>query len=147
MTGSESAPVTSTSPLLEVAAAIEPDPHGWIDAMNGSDALVSNDVKSVFSTGTEGTPCARRRCRRKKRAGAVCALPQDVVDGTATTGVSAVNETTSLLVKMADLDSEELDRSLPSLIAEQTEDFAMMAASTNRPSTEETLPQSAAVKS
>ena len=64
-----------------------------------------------------------------------------------------MDEATSLLMAMADLDSEELDWSLPSQIAEQTEDLelkhirAILAASTNRPSTEDTLPQSAKVKS
>ena len=119
--------------------------------MEGSDALVSDDVKSVSITGTERTPCAKRRCRRK-RARAVNAL-QDAADGTATTAESAVGGATSLVVEMADLDSEELDWSLPSLIAEQKEDFKMkhicdmIAASTNRPSTEVIPLQSATVKS
>ena len=119
--------------------------------MEGSVALMSDDVKSVSITGTERTPCAKRRCRRK-RARAVNAS-QDGADGTATTAEFAVDGATSLLVEMADLDSEELDWSLPSLIAEQTEDLelkhicAMMAVPTNRPSTEETLPPSAIVKS
>ena len=57
------------------------------------------------------------------------------------------------LVELAYLDTEELEGSLPSLLAEQTEDLelkyicARRAMSTNRPSMEETLPQSAAVKS
>ena len=143
--------VTSTSPVLEVAATIKQDPNGWTNAMNGSDALVRDEVKSVSITGTELTPCVKRRCYWKKRAGAVNA-PQDAIDGTAMTEKSAVDGKTSLLVEMADLDSEELDWSLPSLVAEQLEDLklkhicAMIAASTKRPSTEETLLQSAAVK-
>ena len=118
--------------------------------MEGSDALVSDDVKSVSTTGTERTPCTKRRCHWK-RARAVNAS-QDATDGTATTAESALDGATSLLVEMADLDSEELDWSLPSLITEQKEDLtlkhicAMMAASTNRLSLEETLPQSAAIK-
>ena len=92
------------------------------------------------------------RCRRKQ-ARVVNASPKDDADGTATTAESAVDEATSILVEMADRDTEELDWSLPSLIVEQTEDLelnhicAMMAASTNRPSTEETLSHSATVKS
>ena len=94
--GVESAPVASTLPLLEVAAAIEPVPNGWTDAMEGSDALVSEDVKSVSITGTDRTPFAKRRGRRK-RARAVNAS-QDAADGTATTAESAVDGATSLLV-------------------------------------------------
>ena len=81
------------------------------------------------------------------------ASPTDVAEGTATTAESAVDGATSLLVEIADLDSKELDWSLPSLIAEQKEYLnlkhicAMMAASTNRLSTQETLSQSATVKS
>ena len=101
--------------------------------MEGSDTLVIDDVKFVSITGTERTPCAKRRFRRK-RARAVNASPKDAADGTATTAESAVNGATSLLIEMADLDSKELDWSLPSLITEQKEDLnlknicAMMAA-------------------
>ena len=96
--GVESAPVASTFPLPEVAAAIEPDPNGWTDAMKGSDALVSDDVKSVSITETERTPCVKRHCHRK-RARAVNAS-KDAEDGTATTAESAVDGATSLLVEM-----------------------------------------------
>ena len=120
--------------------------------MEGSDALVSDDVKYVFITGTERTPCAKRRCRRKQ-ARVVNASLKDTADGTATTAESAVDGATSILVEIADLDSKELDWSLLSLIAEQKLDLelkhicAVTAATTNRPSTKETLPQSATVKS
>ena len=87
----ESAPVASTSPLLEIAAAIEPDPNGWTDAMEESDALVSDDVKYVSITGTERTPCAKRLCRRKQ-ARVVNASLKDIADGTATTAESAWTE-------------------------------------------------------
>ena len=105
--GVESAPVTSTSVLLEIAAAIKPDTSGWTDAMEGSDALVSDDVKPVFIAATERTPCAKRRCCRKK-ARAVNVSPKDAADKTATTAESAVDGSTRFLVEMADLASEEL---------------------------------------
>ena len=89
--------------------------------MKGSDALVTDDVTSVSITETERTPCAKRRFHRKKRGRAVNASQKDAVDGTATTGESAVGGATSLVVAIADLDSEELDWSLPSLVVEQTE--------------------------
>ena len=76
--------------------------------MEGSDVLVSDDVESVSITETERTTCVKRRCRRRKRAKAINAL-QDAADGTATNGESAVEGSTSFLVEMADLDSEELD--------------------------------------
>ena len=77
MTGWESAPVTSTLPLPEAAAAIEPDPNGWTDAMKGSDALVSDDVKSVSITGTERKPCAKQRYRNRANAMREKTLPPE----------------------------------------------------------------------
>ena len=164
--GVESASVVSTLPLIEVAAAIELDPTGWTDAMGGSDALVSDDVKSVSITGTERPPCAKRRCRRKRHEPLMRRrMPQ--------TGQQLLTAESLMRRRMPQTGQQLLQSllwterhhflwrwqiwtlrswSLPSLIAEQTEGLelkhicTMMVASTNRPSTEETLPQIATVK-